>query len=281
MILIAESGATKCDWCLTDGASVVIEFTTKGINAATGSPEETDATLSEALQQVHDVNELHFYGAGLVSDELCSEMAGRLKRFFPDAEIECKSDLVAAARAMFGDKRGIVAILGTGSNSCEYDGNKIIRNVRPGGFILGDEGSASALGQMFLADFIKGFIPESLSDSIAQEYKEIYSEELSYINIVKQVYAGNTPARYMASLVRILAKHRKSKTVCEMLEDNFRGFFERCLSQYDTDNLMVGVAGGFGYEFQDVLVRLGNSYGVSFIKFLKRPMEGLISYHHV
>ena len=276
MILLADSGATKCDWCLLDKGLVVKEFSTIGINAATGGEEKMRSLAAEAALQAPEASEIHFFGAGLASKESCEKASSILAESFPKATvIECQSDILCACRALFGNKKGIAAILGTGSNSCEYDGEKIVRGVRPGGFILGDEGSGAALGQMYLADHIKGLVPAELDAKIEEESGEI----LSYENIVAKVYKGDAPSRYMASFAAVLGKHRKNKYVREMLEDNFRAFFERCLMQYDVENSLVGVVGGFGYEFQEILIRLGNEYGVSFIKFLKRPMEGLINYY--
>ena len=158
MILLVDSGATKAEWCVLDGSDVRDRFVTPGLNLSTQTQEATSAILQEAVTRLKSqggrIREVHFFGAGLLDGD-----TSPLQALFPGADIEAASDLLAAARAVCGREPGIACILGTGSNSCLYDGKQIVRNVHPCGFILGDEGSAACLGKRFLGAFLKGWVP--------------------------------------------------------------------------------------------------------------------------
>lgn len=287
MIIIAESGATKCDWVVADGGQVRLRFKTLGLNVATGAVsvippvvEEAVNTLKENGISCSDVMEIHFYAAGLipVRDEKVPEMAkpldAVLREYFPDIDIEYASDLLDAARAVCGRVKGIAAILGTGSNSCFYDGEKIVKNVRSAGFILGDEGGGTRLGRLFMSDILKGLVPADVAEPFAKEY------DVDYMTVVRNVYKSETPAKYLGSFAPwIMARYGKSDYVTRLVEQNFRDFIERALKQYDVANCPVGVVGGFGYACREILQRIGSEYGIRFSVFLPEPMEGLVKYH--
>ena len=144
MILIVESGATKTDWCLVEGGKPVRRLQTPGMNLSTIAAEANASVFADAVESFTDVHEVHFYAAGLL--EFPAELDRIFKERFPGVRCEYASDLLAAARAACGHEAGLAAILGTGSNTCHYDGERIVRNIHGGGFIIGDEGSAAALG---------------------------------------------------------------------------------------------------------------------------------------
>ena len=150
------------------------------------------------------------------------------------------NDLLDAARAVCGKEKGIAAILGTGSNSCFYDGVKIVKNVRSAGFILGDEGGGTRLGRLFMSDFLKGLVPADVAEPFAKEY------DVDYMTVVRSVYKSETPAKYLGSFAPwIMQYYGKSDYVTRLVEQNFRDFIERALKQYDIENCPVGVVGGF------------------------------------
>lgn len=287
MIIIAESGATKCDWVVADGGRVRLRFKTLGLNVATGAVSVIPPVVQEAVNTLKengiscsDVREIHFYAAGLipVRDEKVPEMAkpldAVLREYFPDIDIEYASDLLDAARAVCGREKGIAAILGTGSNSCFYDGEKIVKNVRSAGFILGDEGGGTRLGRLFMSDILKGLVPADVAEPFAKEY------DVDYMTVVRNVYKSETPAKYLGSFAPwIMARYGKSDYVTRLVEQNFRDFIERALKQYDVANCPVGVVGGFGYACREILQRIGSEYGIRFSVFLPEPMEGLVKYH--
>ena len=224
------------------------------------------------------IDEVHLYAAGLFpSEEQDSPyqiLRNTLERNFPDAEIHLEIDLLAAARAVCGHEAGIALILGTGSNTCEYDGEKIVRKVSSGGFILGDEGSASALGRAFIADYIKGLVP----GCIARAFEEKY--DMSYPEIVHNVYRGKSPAGYLGRFAPdILSYYGTDYYMQNLVDENFRLFIARCIKPINSGNLPVGVVGGFGYACRDILTALGAQDGVRFSTFLASPSEALIKFH--
>ena len=233
--LIVDCGATKTDWCRVDGKQTRT-VRTAGFNLAHTSADTLKGILDAAAEQIGpDIQEVHFYAAGLVGDSPVD-----LASWFPGAAIEYASDMLGAARAVCGREKGVAAILGTGANTCSYDGQNIGWKVNCGGFIIGDEGAGSVLGKLFITDYLKAYMPQD----ILREFQEKY--QLDYVTVVKNVYSGPAPARF--------------------------------LSQYDKE-LPVGVVGGFGNACKDILLRLGKEYGVRFSRFMASPVEGLIEYH--
>ena len=271
MILIVESGATKTDWCALSPDGTMQRLQTPGMNLSTISAEANASVFSDAVAHFCDVEEVHFYAAGLL--EFPTELDKVFKERFPEAQCEYASDLVAAARAACGHKPGIAAILGTGSNTCQYDGERIARNIHGGGFIIGDEGSAAALGRMFLADLIKDLVPEPIANEFAATH------EAGYAAIVRNVYKTPAPSRYLGSLAPFILEHRGDAYIDALIDRNFRDLIERTLVRYD--RLPVGVVGGFGGACRAELERLGAEYGLTFSRFIPSPMEGLIDYHGV
>ena len=271
MILIVESGATKTDWCLVDAGQPVRRLQTPGMNLSTISAEANAAVFADAVEAFTGVDEVHFYAAGLL--EFPAELDRVFKERFPGVRCEYASDLLAAARAACGHEPGLAAILGTGSNTCHYDGERIVRNIHGGGFIIGDEGSAAALGRMFLADLVKEMVPEDIAEAFASFY------ESDYASVVRNIYKSPAPSRYLGSLAPFLLDHRNDAYVSALIDKNFRNLFERTLIRYD--RVPVGVVGGFGCACRADLERLGAEYGLTFSRFIPSPMEGLIDYHGV
>lgn len=275
MKLIVESGSTKTDWA----AVGMCRFRTSGINLSVMPARAILEVLLQARELLEenipegrnaDPDEILFYGAGLAGSSSLLVLDKALKAVFPSASVAYGSDLLAAARAAFDRKPGIVAILGTGSNSCLYDGSKVVSNVRPGGFILGDEGGGVSLGRAFIADCIKGLLPESLSDSFTEAYG------LTYEQIVEKVYQGSSPAAFLASFVPFILEHRDDQYVRDLIDSNFRSFIIRCLKQYDLEANDVAVVGSFGCACRDELISLGREYGVRFTNFIKSPIDRLV-----
>ena len=271
MILIVESGATKTDWCLVEAGAPVRRLQTPGMNLSTIAAEANAAVFAEAVEAFAGVDKVHFYAAGLL--EFPAELDRVFKERFPGVRCEYASDLLAAARAACGHAAGLAAILGTGSNTCHYDGEKIVRNIHGGGFIIGDEGSAAALGRMFLADLVKDLVPEDIAEAFAAFH------EADYASVVRNVYKTPAPSRYLGSLAPFLLENRANPYVSGLIDRNFRDLFERALTRYD--RLPVGVVGGFGCACRAELERLGAEYGLTFTRFIPSPMEGLVDYHGV
>ena len=265
MKLIVDCGATKADWALQGGK----RFCTKGFNLAHTPAAEIKAILDAAAAETGPgVSEVHFFAAGLVGESPVD-----LARWFPGAEIEYASDMVAAARAVCGKEPGVAAILGTGANTCQWDGSGIVRKVNSGGFIVGDEGSASVLGKLFVTDYLKGCVPSGIAEEFAARF------EADYGSIVRGVYSSAAPARYLGGFAPFILEHYREPYVKELVDGNFRRFLERTVLRYD--RLPVGVVGGFGCACRGVLEELGKEYSVEFKIFMSSPLEGLLRYYGV
>lgn len=265
MKVIIESGATKTAWCAGS-----LRFETAGMNFAHQSAEFLRSILREAADRIGTgVEEVHLYAAGLIGEPPVD-----LREFFPGATLECASDLLAAARAVCGHSEGIAAIIGTGSNSCRYDGEKIVANFHGGGYIIGDEGGAASLGRLFVADFIKDLVPAELAAAFAEKF------DPSYGAIVKNVYRSEAPAKYFGSVAPVVTAHLDIPYARELVMKNFRAFFERALLRYGS-GLPVGVIGGFAKALEPQLREVGAEFGISFTSIEASPMEGLIRYHGI
>ena len=278
--IIIESGATKGDWrVISPSGKEIARILTGGTNVSTMKIETVCQIISDAAGQIrnlgHDVENIYFYTAGVVTPEIAASLTSTFQSTFPSANIEIANDLVAAARAACGRECGIVAILGTGSNSCLWDGEKITRTVRSGGFILGDEGSAAALGKAFVSDLIKGLVPEYIAVDFGREY------DSSYEGIVENVYRSKTsPSGYLGGLAPFIMRYyEKDQYVRNLVDDNFRVFIQRSLKKYDTTKNPVGIIGGFGCALKDIFSRIAKEEGIQVSGFQSSPIEGLVVYH--
>lgn len=278
MKIIADCGATKSQWRVLYDDGSIKELTAGGINASTMSATAIAEIISEISDKISAADfpaaEIYLYMAGLASDGLISTIHAIFARSLNVSCLEINSDLLAAARAGCGHSPGIAAILGTGSNSCEYDGSNIVRRISSGGFILGDEGSAATLGKLFLSDFIKGLIPAEIATEFASRFTSDYTD------IVANVYGReSSPSGYLGSLAPFIMEHYDHPYIKGLVEGNFRNFIRRSLKQYDTDRLAVSVIGGFGHALQEIFSRIAEEEGIRISKFIKYPSEGLIKYH--
>lgn len=274
MTIVAESGASKTDWMV--GGRLI---RTKGMNFSVMSREDISsvvACVAKEIVSVDSVVSVFFYGAGLVSEPQKASMGEIIRGYFPGASVECASDLLAAARALWGDSAGTVAILGTGSNSCSYDGVRITANIRPGGYILGDEGGGAALGRLFMADYIKNLTPRRLSEKFREQYR------LDYADIVNAVYKSPNPAGFLASFAPFIIDAAGKDSYCRSLvEKNLTAFITRSLLSYrlSDETLEVGVVGSVGMACSGWLENIGKDHNVIFRKFISSPIEALSAYH--
>ena len=282
-ILIADSGSTKTDWCLAEGGQAIASATTQGINPIHQSDEQIEKILNEELDadflsQAEGVGGVYYYGAGALPS-----VAPRLQRmltatFFPagahQKPVMVESDLLGAARALFGVEEGIACILGTGSNSGLYDGHRLVMNTPPLGYILGDEGSGAVMGRNFLGTLCKGLFPTHL----AEEYHR--QTGLSTADIIQRVYREPLPNRFLAQTTRFIHEHLDSADVQQFVVHNFRAFFRRNLTQYHRPDLPVRAIGSVAYYFSEQLVFAAAEEGFAIDKVAKSPMQGLISYYN-
>lgn len=285
MKIIAECGATKSDWRLVSDGVGIKQVLTAGINVSAMGFDAVRTIVDGALSQLcaysevvqpnglEAVKDVHLYVAGVMTEEIEAELKAVLSAHCPSASLEIQTDLVAAARAACGRVPGIAAIIGTGSNSCQWDGEKIVRKVPTGGFILGDEGSAATLGKLFLSDFLKGLVPQVVADDFASRYPSDYQ------SIVASVYRSQAPSAYLGGLAPFIMEHYDHPYIKELVDGNFRSFINRCLKQYDTEGFPVGVVGGFAYALKDIFLRIASEEGITISRIIKAPIDGLTEYH--
>lgn len=271
-ILIADGGSTKIDWTVVSGISQKT-FRSPGINPVLWDIGEIEQMLQEGLPHeiLSDVESVYFYGAGCLGRSAEKMQEALMRVVAHDAEIEVESDLLGAARALFGNERGIACILGTGSNSALYDGKEIISNIHPLGYILGDEGSGASIGKHFLNALYKGRLPESLRKDFEIE------TGLTYDDVIDHVYRQPMANKFLASLVIFVSKRRKE--CAELLNEEFDNFIEKDILPYNHCELPVGIVGGVGYEFYEELKEIFLRHRLKLNKVVARPMENLVDYH--
>lgn len=276
MKLIAESGATKTDWRLIADDGTVRSASTAGLNPSVLDAEQIRGIIAPVMPVLNpdgrSVQEIHFYGAGLVDDVAAAPLADALSMWYPFAQMEFRSDMLAAARALFGNGSGVVAIMGTGSNSCLYENGQIVKNIRPGGFILGDEGSGAALGKAFVSDFIKGLLPEPIEADFIRRYG------LDYQKIVQKVYREPAASAFLASFAPFILERVEDSYIKGMVNSVLESFVVRSLKRYG-HAVKVGVVGSFGCACENFLREIGARHGMEFTAFLKSPIDGLVEYH--
>ena len=275
MILIADSGSTKTDWCLVDNGVLVKQIFTKGTNPFFQTEDEISAEVSENLLPYLDtakVDAVWFYGAGCAFPEKNEIVRAAIARHL-DVPIEVGSDLLGAARGLCGRQPGIACILGTGSNSCFYDGKEIVSNVSPLGFILGDEGSGAVLGKMLVGDVLKNQLPAALKEEFLARY------ELTPAIILERVYKKPFPNRFLASLSPFLVEHLDVPEIHTLVLNGFKAFFDRNVKQYDYKQYPVHLIGSLAFYYRPVLQEAAEQMGVRLGTIKQSPMEGLISYH--
>jgi len=276
MILIADSGSTKTHWCLVQGGVVVSEIFTDGINPFYQTDMEITALLDTQLipkLPSAEIKKIFFYGAGCSFPEKKMMVSLALINFFSNAIVEIQSDLLGAARSLFQQEKGIACILGTGSNSCYYDGNEITRNVSPLGFILGDEGSGAVLGKLLVADCLKNQLPEWLSEKLLDEY------ELTPAIILENVYKKPFPNRFLAKFTPFLLEHIEESAIFNLVYDSFDAFFVRNVMQYPLEDVEVGFVGSIAHYFRDTLEIVASERGIVVNQITQSPMEGLVKFH--
>ena len=279
MKLVVDSGSTKTDWGFFSTVFDLKTVKTQGLNPCHQSEEEIRTIIrSELLPNLHgiepaSVSLVFYYGAGCATESICSQMAGILKEFIPNASIAVDSDMLGAARALCGRTEGVTCILGTGSNSCLYDGKKIVDQIPSLGFILGDEGSGAALGRRLISDCLKRQLP----DSVSREFMERYS--LTKESIIESVYRKPLPNRYIAGFAPFVYEKRAVPEVHKMIIQCFSEFFTRNVINYHKPWLPVHFVGSLAGSFAEELKETADSLGMTIGKIDASPMGGLVDYH--
>ncbi|MEJ7611756.1 MAG: N-acetylglucosamine kinase [Ferruginibacter sp.] len=275
-VLIADSGSTKTQWCLVSG-NKKRSVTTQGISPYFLNDEGLNNILrGELALKLGDVlpAEVYYYGTGCSNPANVSLIKRGLKKIYPAAKITVEHDLTGAAKALCGDEKGVVCILGTGSNSGYYNGKKIVKNSPGLGFILGDEGSGAYLGRKVLQYYLYKTFDAELEEKFLQKYPGNASE------ILDNVYKKPLPNRYLSGFAAFLAENRGHYMVENIIEDSFNDFFFTHLYKYSESWTMpIHFTGSIAYGFRDVLAQMCLDYELQLGKVLKEPMTGLVKYH--
>lgn len=274
--LIADCGATKGEWCLIEKGKKKTIFT-QGISPYFLSAEQIKAILTTELQskiRKADITEVYYYGTGCANPVNAKLMKKTIMQVFAGAKVEVNHDLMAAARSLCGKNKGIACILGTGSNSCYYDGKKIVKNSPGLGYVLGDEGSGAYLGKKVLQYYLYGTFDDELRGRFDLTYTTNATE------ILEKVYKQPLPNRYLAGFTQFLAENRGHYMIENIIEDGLNDFFFNHLCKYrEIWTQPVNFTGGVAYGFRDVLKHLCESYEFELGHVTKNPMQGLVAYH--
>jgi glucosamine kinase len=277
MILVADSGSTKTNWCLLRSDANFRYFDTEGYNPYFVNGTYITESLAKHLPEdiiTERITKIYFYGAGCFDDKVgIIEVA--LQQVFANASIHVGLDLLGSARSVLGDKPGFAAILGTGTNSCLYDGTKITANIDSLGYLLGDEGSGFYIGRKLLGDYIRQYMPAP----VRNEFFEMYG--LSREEIMERVYSESLPNRFCAGFVQFISASVSDTAYTHQLVKNaFVVFFECLVIQYKNhDQYTFNCTGSIGYIFKDLLSETATAYGMKVGSIIKAPIEGLAIYH--
>lgn len=279
MIIIADSGSTKTDWGILDNNGKLIKkIRTAGLNPFQVTEEDIKKEISNNLvpQLPQEPASLHFYGAGCTSEKqpivekalkACIDITG---------ECEVASDMLGAARAICGHKPGIACILGTGSNSCAFDGTNITKNVPALGFILGDEGSGAVMGKILVGDILKNQLPKHICDRFFEKYG------LSQADIIDRVYRQPKPNTFLASFVPFLEENINEPEIYNLVKTSFNSFLKRNVMQYEGwEELPIGFNGSIASIYTKPLTEALRENGMHLGRIIQAPLDALIEYHAI
>ena len=274
--LIADSGSTKTDWRVIDANGQIHQAKTQGLNPYHQSADEIAGVLQTALvpQLSISVEQIFFYGAGCANPSVNQTVEQALRQTFPGSDVQVASDLLAAARSLCGHHAGIACILGTGANSCLYDGQSVMDNVPPLGYILGDEGSGTYLGKELLNRYLKRDMPEPLRSQFAKRY------EATTNSVLEKVYRQPQANRYLASFAKFAFHHLDHPYIVRLVYEGFHRFFERNVTKYeDYASYRVHFTGSIAFYYSNVLRQVANDLGFTLQNITESPIAGLTLYH--
>lgn len=278
MILIADGGSTKTSWTLIQDDGKKVMFNTEGYNPYFSDTDYIIDSMKKNMPSdlpVEKIKEVNYYGAGVHNSEKAEIVAKAMRVIFPNASIEIGHDLMAAARALLGNKRGFAAILGTGTNTCIYDGEDIEMSIDSLAFILGDEGSGCYIGKKLLSDYIRGYMPKNVRDSFWETFK------LTPDDILDAVYTKPLPNRFCASFSKFVYDITVNLEYSRnLVRTSFEDFFKNLVSHYPNyKELEFNCIGSVAYNFRNVLEEVATEYGMKVGKIVRSPIDDLVKFH--
>jgi glucosamine kinase len=276
MILVADSGSTKTDWVLKS-ESGELRFRTIGYNPYFTGSEDIYKSLAETLApglNGHNVQRVYFYGAGCSNDTNIEVVKQALNRCFKGTEVWVGHDMLAAARALLGNRGGFAAILGTGSNTCLYDGEKITRNIDSLGYLLGDEGSGSYIGKKIIRDYLRGFLPVDLEKRFREKYN--LSDKIIFDTLYNQPF----PNRYLANFCQFAYENKSHAHIRRIVRVSFNDFFRHLVIKYPSyQEMSFNCVGTVGHSFSEILEEVVGLYNMKMGSIIRSPIEQLVEYH--
>lgn len=278
LTLIADSGSTKTDWVLIDKKNILSNLKTIGFNPYFQTKDQISLEIKEHLKpflsdHISKVSRIYYYGAGCSNEVNCKIVLDGINNALDLKNIEIHHDLLAAARALCGQKPGIACILGTGSNSCLYDGNDVIENVPSVGYLFGDHGSGAHIGMTFIQNYFDGELPKKIREEF--EKSGYHREE-----ILDNVYKKPMPSRYLASINKFVSENIKDVYVRKLVKNCFVEFFHKQIGKYSNSReYTVNSVGSIGFYYKDILAEVANEEGYKLGKVIKSPIDGLVEYH--
>ena len=276
--IIADSGSTKTDWILLEGSKIEKRIKTIGFNPYFQTKDQINLEILNNLkphitEYIHKVSEINYYGTGCSTEENCKMIEDCLSLTLDVTKVNVSHDLLAAARALCKREWGIASILGTGSNSCLYDGVNILENVPSTGYLWSDYGGGSQIGKFFIREYFEGRLPAELSQAFENAG---YNREV----ILNNVYKKSVPGKYLASVSHFVSKHLQHPFVLKVLEECFDSFFEEQINKYsNSKKYKVHTVGSIGYHYKDLISEVAKKHGYKMGNVIQSPVEGLIQYH--
>ncbi|MFN8254312.1 MAG: ATPase [Bacteroidales bacterium] len=278
LLVVADSGSSKTDWAVIENKKVILRLSSKGINPFFITTDEIYLILLDTFKGtgiIEKISQVYFYGAGCIRNHNSEIVEIALKNFFKNAVIEANDDMIGAARAIFGKSPGIACILGTGANSCKYDGISISEKISALGFILGDEGSGAWFGKTLINNYFKKIMPEDVLELFRKSYASIEPE------ILTNVYKKPRASSFLAKFTWFLSENIGHPYVQELLYRGFSTFIENNVIKYsDYKRFNIGFTGSVAWYFSDVLKNVCSNYQLHVSKIIERPIESLINYHN-
>ncbi len=274
MILIADSGSTKTNWKIIENPNKISSFDTLGLNPIFMNEQEIANETQKINFDKQKVQKIFFYGASCSSESRCDIVKRGLQKTFNNAVIEVNHDMLAAARSLFKNSEGLVGILGTGSNSCLYDGKNIIKQIGGLGFVLGDEGSGADLG--------KRLIKQYMLNNFDAELKFIFDKEfnLTRDSIINSVYKESNPNKFFAGFAKFISANRNNKLITEIINNSFDEYIKLHFLRYDNyKNYKIKLTGSIAYNFKDEIAEIAKKSNIKISEFVNYPINGLVDYH--
>jgi len=273
MRLIIDAGSTKMGWILMEGTEVKAHFVTKGFNPNYSDRQDLIETCQSASLP-DEIQSVHYYGTGCGNEQNCQIVKEVFQNHFSDAKIYVTHDLMAVCHAVLGHDKGIACILGTGSNSCVYDGIDIVEKAVSLGYLVGDEGSGMHIGREVVRAYFYGFMPEELR----QQFDATYRLELK--DFIQRLYHDEQPSKYLASFAKFAGEHQNEPFIHDLVKGCFKAFIEAFVLRFEgCKEMKISFIGSVAYHFKNILRECLADDGFMLGEIMQTPAEGLIRYY--